>query len=81
LNPNFENLRVLPSAEITVAGELPGLAAMFTGVSEYWGPENELVVATHAGLGVVMLATAPAGQLAHLQADLDVMLDTLTVPQ
>jgi len=81
LEPDFESFRVLPTTATTVAGDLPGLIALFSGESEHWGPENEVVVATTGSVGVVMLATAPAGQLARMQDDLDSMLETLVVPR
>ena len=81
LEPDFESLRVLPATETTVAGDLAARAVLFSGVSAYWGAENELVVAAHGGLGVVMLATAAAGQLARIQGDLDMMLNTMVVPR
>lgn len=81
LELDFDSFRVLPAAGTTVAGDLPGLVALFSGVSEHWGPENELVVATHGGTGLVMLATGPAGQLSRMQDDLDAMLDSLVVPR
>jgi len=81
LKPDFESLRVLPATETSVAGDLPGLTALFSGVSETWGAENELVVATNGDLGVVMLATAATGQLARVQGDLKTMLDTMVVPR
>jgi len=81
LRPDFQSMRVLPATETVVAGGLPGLTALFSGVSEQWGAENELVVAVSDGLGIVMLATAAAGQLARVQGDLDMMLDTMVVPR
>jgi hypothetical protein len=30
---------------------------------------------------VVMMAVAPAGQIAHVQADLDQMLESLSIPR
>jgi len=81
LEPDFESFRVLPAAATTVAGDIPGLVALFSGASKEWGAENEIVVATHGGLGVIMLATGPAGQLSRMQADLDTMLDDLVLPR
>ncbi len=81
LAKDFESFRVLPASPVTVAGGLPGLATFASGSSEHWGPENELAVTTHKGTGVVMMATAPAGQLARVQDDLDTMLDTMAVPR
>ncbi len=81
LEPDFESFRVLPKTSTMVAGDVPGLVVIFSGSSENWGPENELVVATSGGVAVVMLATASAGQLTKVQGDLDTMLDTLVVPR
>jgi hypothetical protein len=81
LEPDFDSFRVLPAAGITVAGDLPGLIAIFTGVSDKWGPENEVAVATTGGLGVVMLATGAQGQLSRMQGDLETMLQNLEIPR
>ena len=81
LEQDFDSYRTLPAAATTVAGGLPALSALVTGVSESWGPENELVVAVSEGVGVVMLATAQSGQLARLQDDLDTMLETMVMPR
>jgi len=81
LTQDFDSHRVLPAAATTVAGGVPGLSTLVTGVSESWGPENELVVAVSDGVGVVMLATAQSGQLARLQDDLDAMLETMVMPR
>ena len=81
LESDFESPQVVPASPTTVAGDVPGLAALVMGVSDYWNPENELVVATRAGTGLIMLATAPSGQLARMQDDLDKMLDTLVMPR
>jgi hypothetical protein len=81
LQADFDSSQVLPPSPTTVAGDLPGLTVLVMGVSEYWNPENEVVVATSAGTGLVMLVTAPAGQLARMQDDLDTMLETLVMPR
>ena len=81
LEEDFESFRVLPATPTLVARDVPGLVALFAGTSEYWGPENELVVAASGGVGLVMLATAPRGQLDQVQGDIKTMLDTLVVPR
>jgi len=81
LEPDFESLQVLPASATSVAGGLPGLKVLFSGVSEYWGAENELVVACSGDLGIVMLATASRGQLTRVQGDLDTMLESMVVPR
>jgi hypothetical protein len=81
LKPDFESFRVLPATSTTMAGDLPALSVLISGASDNWGAESELVVATSDGVGVVMLATGPAGQLTQVQGDLDTMLDTLVVPR
>lgn len=77
----FDSLRALPAAEITVAGGLPAVRALFFGVGPSGQVEGELVVLSHGGTGVVMLAVAPRGQLRQVQADLDQMLETLVLPR
>ena len=54
---------------------------MFTGVSESARVDGELVAGAREGIGVVMLALAPAGQLQRVQDDLDEMLAGLVVPR
>jgi hypothetical protein len=81
LKADFESFRALPAASTTVAGDIPGLTVIFSGASENWLAENELVVATYGGIGVTMLATASRGQLEQVQGDLDTMLETLVVPR
>lgn len=81
LEEDFQSLRILPAGPILVARDVPGLVALFSGTSKYWGSENELVVATTGGMGVVMLATASKGQLDQVQGDIKTMLDTLVVPR
>ena len=77
----YESFRALPAAVVTVAGDLPGLAVVFTGTAPYGRVEGELVVATYGGTGVVMQAEAQEGQLAQMQGDLDFMLSSLVVPR
>lgn len=79
LTQDFDSYRALPASPTTVAGDVPGLAVLVTGVSEIWGRENELVVAASGGAAVIMLATAQSGQLARVQDDLDTMLFTLVM--
>ena len=81
IEQDFESYRSLPASSSTVSGDLPGLTALFTGVSSSSRLEGELVVATSAGTGVIMLAIAPEGQLSRVQGDLGTMLDNLLVPR
>ena len=81
LQADFTSYQVLPASPTTVAGGVPGLTALVTGVSEVWGRENEVVVATSGGVGMVMLATAQAGRLARVQDDLEAMLRSLVMPR
>lgn len=81
LGQDFGSYRVLPASAITVAGNAPGLVALFTGVSNSSRMEGEVVAATSAGVGVIMLAISPQGQLSRAQSDLDTMLRTLEVPR
>jgi hypothetical protein len=78
---DFQSYRVLPPSATTVAGEVPGLMALFTGVSDSSRLEGEVVAATSAGVGVIMLVISPQGQLSRAQNDLDSMLQSLQVPR
>ncbi len=81
LEGQYEHLRALPGAAVTVAGDLAGLAVVFSGTASYGRVEGEVVVATHGALGVTMWAEAPEGQLSQVQNDLDSMLSGLVVPR
>jgi hypothetical protein len=81
LERQYESFRVLPASAATVAGDLPGLVALFNGGTDYGRVEGELAVVTYGGLGVVMWAEAQEGQLARVQDDLDSMLDGLEIPR
>jgi hypothetical protein len=81
LDGQYESFRALPAAAITVAGDLPGLAVVFTGTAPSGRVEGELAVATYGGTGVVMWAEAQEGQLSQVQSDLDSMLSSLVVPR
>jgi hypothetical protein len=82
LRSQFGSFRSLPAASATVAGDIPALTVLFSGTSASSSAlEGELVTASTGRVGVVMLAVAPAGQLARVQADLDEMLRTMVVPR
>jgi len=81
IEKDFQSLRVLPSSATTVAGDVAGLVALFSGVSDSGRMEGEVVAATSGGVGVIMLALAPQEQLARVQNDLDTMLQGLVVPR
>jgi hypothetical protein len=81
LERNFDSFRVLPAAATTIAGNLPGITALFSGVAQYGRVEGEIVVVTYNGMCVVMRAEAQEGQLSKVQDDLDYMLDNLVVPR
>jgi hypothetical protein len=81
LEGKYESFRALPETVVSVAGDLPGLAVVFTGAAPYGPVEGELAVATYGGTGVVMQAEAQEGQLAQMQSDLDFMLGSLVVPR
>jgi hypothetical protein len=81
LEGQYKSFRALPGAAVKVAGDLPGLAVVFTGTAPYGRVEGELVVTTHGGIDVVMWAEAQEGQLAQVQGDLDSMLSSLVVPR
>ena len=81
LEQDFQSYRVLPSSATTVAGDVEGLVALFSGVSDSGRMEGEVVAATSGGVGVIMLALAPQEQLARVQNDLDTMLRGLQVPR
>jgi hypothetical protein len=81
LRGEFDSFRALPAAESSIAGDVPALTVVFSGTAQSSRLEGELVVAAANGIGVVMLAVAPAGQLPRVQADLDSMLETIQVPR
>ena len=81
LEQDFDSYRALPAAATVVAGDLPALVVLFSGVARSGSLEGEIVSAVRAGTGVVMLAVAPAGQLRRVQGDIDRMLDTMLVPR
>ena len=77
----YEQFRPLPAAAVYVAGDVPGLMVHLSIVSPDLGrEEDELVVATHGGIGVAMWARAQPGQLAWVQGALDAMLQSLVIP-
>jgi hypothetical protein len=81
LRADYDSFRVWPAQAVTVAHDLPALMVYFSGISEWGLEENELVVMSYRGIGVVMLAEASAGQLAWVQDDIDNMLASLVVPR
>jgi hypothetical protein len=80
LKAQFGSFRSLPPASTSIAEGVPGLKVLFSGTADSGDLEGELVVGTIGGTGVVMLAVAPAGQVAQVQSDLDAMLNSLVVP-
>ncbi len=81
LRPSFESFRNLPVGPVTVAKDLPGLTVRFSGLTDWGYEENQLVVLSHAGTSVVMLAETLKGQLSWVQGDIDTMLANIKVPQ
>jgi hypothetical protein len=81
LDQQYESFRALPAAATTVAGDLPGMVALFSAVASYGRVEGELAVTTYGGTGVYMWAEAREGQLAQVQGDLQFMLDNMVVPR
>lgn len=79
LQAQFGSFRSLPPASTTIAGDVLALKVLFSGTADSGDLEGELVVGTSGGAGVVMLAVAPAGQVARVQSDLDAMLDSLVI--
>jgi hypothetical protein len=78
----FGSFRSLPAASTTVAGDVPALKVLFSGTATSSSDlEGELVTATVGQTGVVMMAVAPAGQIAQAQGDLDAMLAGLAIPR
>jgi hypothetical protein len=78
----FGSFRSLPPSSTTIAGDVPALKVLFSGTAtNSSGLEGELVTATIGQIGVVMLAVAPAGQVAQMQGDLDAMLESLAIPR
>ena len=81
LKQDFSSFRELPESPATLAGDVPAAKVLFSGVSNSSRLEGEIVVATTAGTGVIMLAMASSDQLASVQRDLDDMLRTMQVPR
>jgi len=77
----FGSFRSLPAGEATLASGGSALRVLFSGTAESSDLEGELVVVTTGQTGVVMLAVAPAGQITRVQADLDQMLESLSIPR
>jgi hypothetical protein len=77
----FGSFRTLPVGSTTVAGGRSALKVLFSGTSNSSDLEGELVAVATGQTGVVMLAIAPAGQIAQLQGDLDSMLNGLVIPR
>jgi hypothetical protein len=80
LDGEFESFRALPAASVSIDGGLQALRVLFDGVSGSADLEGEVVTATRGGVGVVMIAFAPFGQLRRVQDDLDSMLESMVVP-
>jgi hypothetical protein len=80
LRGQLGSYRALPTSSTTIDGDRTALRILFSGVANSSRIEGELVVATSAGTGIVMLARAHQGQLAGVQHDLDDMLRSLKVP-
>jgi hypothetical protein len=81
LKAQFGSFRSLPPASTSIAEGVPALKMLFSGTADSGDLEGELVVGTIGGTGLVMLAVAPAGQVAQVQADLDEMLNGLVIPR
>jgi hypothetical protein len=81
LDRDFDSYRALPASATTLAGDVAALVSLFTGVANSSRLEGEVVVATSAGRGIIMLAVAPQGQLSLVQTDLSHMLAALEVPR
>jgi hypothetical protein len=81
LEKDFGSYRGLPASDTTIAGDVPGMVALFSGVSNSSRMEGEVVAATSGGVGIIMVALAPQGQLARVQRDLEQMLRGLEVPR
>jgi hypothetical protein len=77
----FGSFRTLPEASGTLAEGVPALSVLFSGTADSSDLEGQLVVAATGQTGVVMLAVAPAGQIARVQGDLDEMLASLVIPR
>jgi hypothetical protein len=80
LKGQFASFRSLSAGDVTVAGGLAAVRALFSGTAQGGQLEGELVAVTHGGTGAVILAIAPFGQLRRVQGDIDEMLRTLVIP-
>ncbi len=76
----LSSFRSLPAGSTTVAGGIDGLKVLFSGVGTSSNLEGELAVAVSSGVGVVMLAVGPPGQIGRVQSDLDSMLEGISLP-
>jgi hypothetical protein len=72
--------RSLSPASTTIDNGVPALKVLFSGTANSGLIEGELVAGTSGGVGVVMLAQAPSGQLVRVQPDLDDMLKSVSIP-
>lgn len=81
IEAEFDSYRALPESETTVAGGVPALISLFTGVANSSRLEGEIVAATSAGTGIVVVALAQQGQLQLVQTEIDEMLRTMEVPR
>jgi hypothetical protein len=77
----FGSFRSLPPASTSLGSNVPALKVLFSGTSNSSNLEGELVAASTGRTGVVMMAVAPAGQIARVQRDLDYMLASLVIPR
>lgn len=80
LDSQFSPFRTLPPGSVTVAGDVPALRVLFDGMSGGAELEGWVVAASSDGVGVVMVAFAPFGQLHRVQGDLNRMLRELVMP-
>jgi hypothetical protein len=79
IQSQFGSFRSLPAATTTVDNTRPALKVLFSGTANSSNLEGELVAAATGQTGVVMMAVAPAGQIARVQGDLDAMLESLVI--
>jgi len=81
LSPFFESFRQLESQPVTIAGDLEGLIARFSGITDAGYEEDLLAVLAYDGTGVVMLAESLPGQMRWAQGDIYFMLRNIEVPR
>ena len=81
IRSQYEGFRLVSEWAVTVAGDLPGSAAEFSGSWDWGRVEGQVAVVVHKGVSVVMWAETYSGQLIWVQGDINWMLANLEIPR